>query len=74
MAEREESPATRMRRMARRAEERDRAPEAEQSGPEERHGVDREVELETATIQPRADAPSRAGITGSGSGADSERG
>lgn len=31
---------------------------------------DEEVRLMTATIQPHSDAPSRAGITGSGSGAD----
>ena len=33
-------------------------------------GTDEEVRLVTATIQPHSDAPSRAGITGSGSGAD----
>ena len=34
---------------------------------------DREVERITQTVQPGSDAPSRAGITGPGSGADSER-
>ena len=33
-------------------------------------GSDEDVRLVTATIQPHSDAPSRAGITGSGSGAD----
>ena len=33
--------------------------------------TDREVELETQQVRPHSDAPSRAGITGSGSGADS---
>ena len=31
---------------------------------------DEEVRLVTATVEPHSDAPSRAGITGSGSGAD----
>jgi len=35
--------------------------------------TDHEVELMTQTIQPYSDAPSRSGITGSGSGADGER-
>jgi hypothetical protein len=34
---------------------------------------DEEVAAITRTIQPKSDAPSRAGITGPGSGADSER-
>ena len=33
--------------------------------------TDRDVELETRQVRPGSDAPSRAGITGSGSGADS---
>jgi hypothetical protein len=33
---------------------------------------DEEVALITRTIQPHSDAPSRSGITGSGSGADSQ--
>ncbi|WP_428390199.1 hypothetical protein [Lichenicoccus sp.] len=41
---------------------------------EERHGIDKEVELELQTVRPHSDAPSRAGITPSGSGADGERG
>ncbi len=32
--------------------------------------TDEEVRLVTATVEPHSDAPSRAGITGSGSGAD----
>ncbi|MDQ2801668.1 MAG: hypothetical protein M3Y41_02885 [Pseudomonadota bacterium] len=34
---------------------------------------DEEVAKETRTIRPGSDAPSRAGITGPGSGADGER-
>ena len=34
---------------------------------------DREVERVTQTVQPGSDAPSRSGITGPGSGADSTR-
>ena len=33
---------------------------------------DREIELMSRQIEPGSDAPSRAGITGSGSGADSQ--
>ena len=40
----------------------------------ERRGVDREVERETQTVRPGADAPSRAGIAPTGTGADTERG
>jgi hypothetical protein len=42
--------------------------------PEERDAPasDREIELMSRQIEPGADAPSRAGITGSGSGADSQ--
>ena len=40
----------------------------------ERSGVDREVEQEIQTVRPGSDAPSRAGITPDGSGADGERG
>ena len=32
--------------------------------------ADEEVRLMTATVEPHSDAPSRAGITGEGSGAD----
>jgi hypothetical protein len=35
---------------------------------------DEEIAAMTRTVQPRSAAPSRAGITGAGSGADSERG
>lgn len=35
---------------------------------------DEDVAAITRTIQPHSDAPSRAGISGSGSGADSEKG
>lgn len=40
----------------------------------ERTGIDREVEQETQMVRPGSDAPSRAGITPDGSGADGERG
>lgn len=40
----------------------------------ERTGIDREVESELQTVRPGSDAPSRAGITPDGTGADSERG
>ena len=40
----------------------------------QRSGVDREVEQELQTVRPGSDAPSRAGITPDGSGADGERG
>ncbi len=36
--------------------------------------ADREVAAITRTVQPHSDAPSRSGITGGGTGADSERG
>ncbi len=36
--------------------------------------ADREVAAMTRTVQPHSDAPSRSGISGSGSGADDERG
>ena len=42
--------------------------------PAENAENDREVAAMTRTIQPHSDAPSRSGITGSGSGADDERG
>ena len=46
----------------------------ERAKAEERTGIDREVEQELQTVRPGSDAPSRAGITGPGSGADAERG
>jgi hypothetical protein len=48
--------------------------EAERHKLKQRHGTDREVERETQTVRPPSDAPSRAGISGAGSGADNERG
>lgn len=47
---------------------------AERHKTDERTGVDREVENEMQTVRPGSDAPSRAGITPDGSGADAERG
>ena len=41
---------------------------------EENAKNDREVASMTRTVQPHSDAPSRSGVTGPGSGADSERG
>lgn len=46
--------------------ERDRA--------KQRSGIDREVENEIQTVRPGSDAPSRAGVTPEGTGADGERG
>ena len=42
--------------------------------PAENAKNDAEVAAMTRTIQPHSDAPSRSGIQGGGSGADSERG
>jgi hypothetical protein len=56
-----------------RAEQTRRETEIERKKASERQGVDREVESITQSVVPGSDAPSRAGITGSGSGADSER-
>jgi hypothetical protein len=47
---------------------------AEREKAVERTGIDREVEQELQTVRPGADAPSRAGITPDGSGADRQRG
>ena len=40
----------------------------------ERSGIDRDVENELQTVRPGSDAPSRAGISPTGTGADNERG
>jgi hypothetical protein len=48
--------------------------QAERDKAKERTGIDREVEKETQTVRPGSDAPSRAGIAETGTGADSERG
>jgi hypothetical protein len=40
----------------------------------ERTGIDHEVENELQTVRPGSDAPSRAGISPTGTGADNERG
>jgi hypothetical protein len=47
---------------------------AERAKADERSGADREVEQELQTVRPGSDAPSRAGVTPEGSGADGERG
>ena len=47
---------------------------AERHKAEERIGIDRELEQETQMVRPGSDAPSRAGITPDGSGADRQRG
>lgn len=39
----------------------------------DRPGADEEVAAITGTVEPHADAPARAGISGTGSGADGER-
>ena len=51
-----------------------REAQQERDKSKERTGIDREIERETQTVRPGADAPSRAGITPTGTGADSERG
>lgn len=51
-------------------QERGAAPAPDLAG---RPGADEEVAAITETVQPHADAPSRAGISGHGSGADNER-
>lgn len=51
-----------------------RQAEIERGKAKPRQGIDRAVERITGTVQPGADPPSRAGIGGPGSGADSERG
>lgn len=60
--------------MRRHAERMEREAAAERAKAEERSGPDREVEAELQTVRPGSDAPSRAGITPGGSGADAERG
>ena len=52
----------------------EREAEAERQKASERVGIDREVEREMQTVRPGSDAPPRAGVTPSGSGADGERG
>jgi hypothetical protein len=47
---------------------------AEREKAKDRSGIDHEVEQELLTVRPGSDAPSRAGITPDGSGADGERG
>ena len=65
---------TRIRAMEQHIEQLERETRAEQAKTEERIGVDRQVEQELQTVRPHSDAPSRAGVTPSGSGADGERG
>jgi hypothetical protein len=48
--------------------------EAERNKAKERTGVDRDIEKELQTVRPGSDAPSRAGISPTGTGADNERG
>jgi hypothetical protein len=47
---------------------------AERDKAKQRTGIDREVENELQTVRPGSDAPSRAGISPTGTGADDERG
>ena len=54
-------------------EEADRQPPV-QHLPEVTDENDRELARDTERMRPGSDAPSRAGITGTGSGADGERG
>ncbi len=48
--------------------------QAEHDKAKERAGIDREVESEMQTVRPGSDAPSRAGISPTGTGADNEPG
>jgi hypothetical protein len=64
----------RIRRMREHAEALEAETRAEYAKLDERTGIDREVEDELQTVRPGSDAPPRAGITPSGSGADAERG
>lgn len=57
----------------RHAERLEREAAAERAKAEDRVGIDREVEDELQTVRPGSDAPSRAGITPDGSGADRGR-
>ena len=45
------------------------SPSASEQTPDE---IDADIERESRTVQPHSAAPSRSGITGSGSGADDE--
>lgn len=46
----------------------------ERNKAKQRTGIDREVEQELQTVRPGSDAPSRAGVAPTGTGADSQRG
>ncbi len=52
----------------------DKEAQTERDRARQRSGVDGELERESQTVRPGSDAPSRAGITPGGSGADGERG
>jgi hypothetical protein len=47
---------------------------AERDKTNRRTGIDRQVENELQTVRPGSEAPSRAGISPTGTGADNERG
>lgn len=64
----------RIEQMRQHAEHLEEEARLERAKAEERVGADREVEAELQTVRPGSDAPSRAGITPDGSGADAERG
>lgn len=48
--------------------------QTERDKAKQRTGNDRDVENEVQTVRPGSDAPSRAGISPTGTGADNERG
>lgn len=48
--------------------------QTERDKAKQRTGNDRDVENELQTVRPGSDAPSRAGISPTGTGADNERG
>lgn len=72
--ETEQQRASRIDQMRKHAERMEEEARAERAKTEERTGADKEVEQELQTVRPGSDAPSRAGITPDGTGADSQRG
>ena len=72
--ETEQQRAARIEQMRKHAERMEAEARAERAKADERTGIDREVEDEMQTVRPGSDAPSRAGVTPDGSGADGERG
>lgn len=74
MGDSDKERGARIKQMREHAERMEEEARKERAKAEERTGADREVEDELQTVRPGSDAPSRAGVSPSGSGADSERG